>query len=326
MTILIFQSANLGQGQDLSIFNLLAQHHSCQKEWKKSIMRMQILQASAQNSESTMEDPSQRRQSTMFAGRSIFQRLANSSFGAFHRAMQTLPDIPMEDFFMPQVIVIGEESSGKSSLLEALTKCPVFPRDQRFCTKMPVRMQLTPCQEGDSNVRVTFEGEERRGSTRDDILGFVTSIMSRLPRDTIVKNELIIEIHEPNIPTFSFVDLPGIRAFPQAMQQATRELVADYLRRPKTLVLCVVPATTQRLTAAEAIGMVMAHDKAAQTVVALTMCDKVTPGNVPDLILDRLSGQTDELADTGLGACVATINRTHDDGWTIQEADAMETD
>lgn len=44
---------------------------------------------------------------------------------------------------LPQIVVIGDECAGKSSLLESITKCSVFPRDERVCTRMPIRLRLT---------------------------------------------------------------------------------------------------------------------------------------------------------------------------------------
>ncbi|KAF9129761.1 hypothetical protein BGW39_003833, partial [Mortierella sp. 14UC] len=35
---------------------------------------------------------------------------------------------------IPQVTIIGDQSSGKSSVLEAITKLP-FPRDKGMCTR-----------------------------------------------------------------------------------------------------------------------------------------------------------------------------------------------
>ena len=265
-----------------------------------------------------------RRQSMIFQGNSIFQKLATSSFGAFQRAMTELSGLTMEDFFVPEVVVIGAESSGKSSLLEAITKCAVFPRGKTFTTRMPVRLLLTTCQEGDTKVSVLFKGVEHKGHATDDILGLVDDIMNDLPDDEITDAELTIRIHEPNIPTFSFIDLPGIRAFPPAMAARSKQLVSSYLARPNILVMCVVPAPTQRLTTVDAIAMVLALNKAAETVVALTMTDKVNEENMAELVLDRLSGSSTELQGTGLAACVATVNRTHDDGWTLAEVDELE--
>ena len=50
--------------------------------------------------------------------------------------------VPKSELELPKVIVIGGKSAGKSSLLENITKCSVFPRDRDLCTKRPVKLQL----------------------------------------------------------------------------------------------------------------------------------------------------------------------------------------
>eukprot|EP00967_Tisochrysis_lutea_P069340 scaffold91081_cov16-Tisochrysis_lutea.AAC.2 len=65
--------------------------------------------------------------------------------------------IRLEDFQMPRIVVVGGESTGKSSLLENITKCAVFPRDKDICTRMPIRMQLTNATDAsDTAVEVQF--------------------------------------------------------------------------------------------------------------------------------------------------------------------------
>ena len=46
------------------------------------------------------------------------------------------------DFKLPEVVVVGSESSGKSSLLESIAKCEIFPGDRSQCTRAPIRFKL----------------------------------------------------------------------------------------------------------------------------------------------------------------------------------------
>lgn len=42
--------------------------------------------------------------------------------------MQRLgPTINLKDFKLPKLVVIGNQNRGKSSLMESITKCPIFP-------------------------------------------------------------------------------------------------------------------------------------------------------------------------------------------------------
>jgi hypothetical protein len=42
----------------------------------------------------------------------------------------------------PQIIVAGQESSGKSSVLERIAMLSFFPRSIDICTRMPIKLHL----------------------------------------------------------------------------------------------------------------------------------------------------------------------------------------
>jgi hypothetical protein len=48
----------------------------------------------------------------------------------------------LEGWQPPQLVVIGQESSGKSSVLERLAFMPFFPRDENICTRLPIHVRL----------------------------------------------------------------------------------------------------------------------------------------------------------------------------------------
>ena len=48
----------------------------------------------------------------------------------------------LEGWAPPRVVVIGDESAGKSTILEQLANMPIFPRKRAFCTRLPVHLRL----------------------------------------------------------------------------------------------------------------------------------------------------------------------------------------
>jgi hypothetical protein len=60
---------------------------------------------------------------------------------------------PLRDLFAtknwqaPALVVMGNENSGKSTLLERLAMMPIFPKDKFICTRMAIRVHLRrgPC-------------------------------------------------------------------------------------------------------------------------------------------------------------------------------------
>jgi len=48
-----------------------------------------------------------------------------------------------EDYKLPSVVVVGIQTAGKSTLLENITKVPIFPRKSSgVCTKFPIKVVL----------------------------------------------------------------------------------------------------------------------------------------------------------------------------------------
>ena len=96
------------------------------------------------------------KRSEFFKGISILDRLVNSTFGRFKTIVASnFGEKEMDKYPLPKVVVIGNESSGKSSLLENITKCHIFPRSTGICTRCPIHLIL---KEGKPHYQVTWKG------------------------------------------------------------------------------------------------------------------------------------------------------------------------
>lgn len=103
-------------------------------------------------------------------------------YAAFTKIQPYLP--PGENrLLLPTLTVVGSSNAGKSSVLENMTKCPVFPRAKsKYCTRVPIRLR----------IRTPFDGEEcgmqiynTRGdpvplASTDDALDVVTRLFGEL--------------------------------------------------------------------------------------------------------------------------------------------------
>ena len=61
--------------------------------------------------------------------------LFNSFYGRFLQNIKQIDFGKLDDLKLPRVVVIGNESSGKSSTLERIAMFPFFPRDRDLCTR-----------------------------------------------------------------------------------------------------------------------------------------------------------------------------------------------
>lgn len=117
------------------------------------------------------------------------------------------------------------------------------------------------------------------------------------------------------MPTFDFIDLPGIQVLPEADRLQTEGLVNSYIRDPTTLVLCVLEATDAALDKGFALKALIDAGKLGSTIIALTKSDKVHEDDFEDHMFKRLllKSETSPVQLEGLKGCVAVVNCKHQD-------------
>ena len=158
-----------------------------------------------------------------------------------------------------------------------------------------------------------------------NIAGTVETIMSSIPTNMIVQDEIVVHICSPSMMNLEFIDLPGIVAAPAEKQQQTEGLVNKYLQNKDTLVICVEEATCGNLDGGQALGLVLRAQKSKHTIVALTKCDNLASTEIKKRLLLRVLRSSGEITDakqkdTDFAGCVAVINRSHHDVKTLLEA------
>ena len=264
-----------------------------------------------------------KKKSPFFKGINIIQQLVNSSFG---KIKQTFEEIfcgdDVSDYRLPKVIVIGNESTGKSSLLENITKCQIFPRDSKICTKCPIHLKLS--NSPSAICSIAFNGNKEESCDKHDIYEKIINIMKSIPDDDISEDEIVVKISDVNLPTFEFYDLPGIRAYPQKSFETTTKLCRKYLQDKNSIVLCVVPATITRLTSCQSIALIQEMHMEPNTILALTMIDRLQLENIEELLIKRILKTSDEVIDLTFAGIVAVVNRLHVDVVSLSENDDVE--
>ena len=91
----------------------------------------------------------------------------NNSVEKLNRSIKAIEpvrplSITFEKWSPPQVVVIGGQSDGKSTLLEMLTGLPIFPTLNKRCTKMPIRVKL---RNGEKKVPLVTMHNTRTGTS-----------------------------------------------------------------------------------------------------------------------------------------------------------------
>lgn len=169
---------------------------------------------------------------------------------------------------LPQLVVCGDQSAGKSSVLEALTEIP-FPRNDNLCTRFATEIILRRAPSDSLTIKIIPDAK-RPQSEQEKIKGFKESItdFQELPRimdaamaamdvdnNTLIvakprafaKDVLSVEIEGASRPQLTLVDIPGlIQTDTKGVTKADVELVAEitdqYISQDRTICLAVISA------------------------------------------------------------------------------------
>lgn len=211
---------------------------------------------------------------------------------------------------LPQVVVVGAQSSGKSSVIELLVRRDFLPRGTGIVTRRPLAISLI----NDSNEfceflhiknRKFYDFEEVRSEIEKETLRIAggNKGISSVP--------ISLKVHSPHVLDLTVVDLPGVTKVPIGDQPAdierqTKELVMEYISNPNSIILAVTPAN-QDLVNSESLKLARSVDpQGKRTLGVLTKLDLMDKGTNA---LDVLNGSTYPLK---LGF-IGIVNRSQQD-------------
>ncbi|KAK4378558.1 hypothetical protein RND71_000420 [Anisodus tanguticus] len=157
---------------------------------------------------------------------------------------------------LPQVAVVGSQSSGKSSVLEALVGRDFLPRGSDICTRRPLVLQLLQTKRNPDNGTDEEWGEflHHPGKRFYDFNEIRWEIQAETDREAgankgVSDKQIRLKIFSPNVLDITLVDLPGITKVPVGDQPSDieariRTMIMSYIKRPSCLILAVTPANS----------------------------------------------------------------------------------
>ncbi|KAI6167303.1 P-loop containing nucleoside triphosphate hydrolase protein [Pisolithus thermaeus] len=198
----------------------------------------------------------------------LLNRLRNTGYGV------------QKDIDLPMIAVIGNQSAGKSSLIESISGL-TLPRSTGTCTRCPTECRLTHTEsDWTCVVKLHLTTDERGAPIKPRVLPFGEALTSKVeveerirraqrailnPRTdpetflrgaTVDENEtsfsrnyVSLDISGRDLADLSFVDLPGlIASVGQSGRvhdiELVKNLVISYIERPSCLILLTVACET----------------------------------------------------------------------------------
>ncbi|MHB1954169.1 MAG: dynamin family protein [Sulfobacillus sp.] len=183
---------------------------------------------------------------------------------------------------VPKMVVVGGQSSGKSSLLNAVTGLEILPTGSNMVTRTPICLDLVPGSPARADF-APFPGMAAKSLE----LSFptLTALQKKaLSQEILARTEALagtgmgisaepvfLRVQAPEIPELSLIDLPGLtmvactdRGQPPDIKNRIRAVISKYIEQPDTIVLAVMPARSD-LEADATLDLIKEHDAPART-------------------------------------------------------------
>ncbi|XP_066478166.1 interferon-induced GTP-binding protein Mx1-like [Tiliqua scincoides] len=196
-----------------------------------------------------------------------------------------------KDLALPAIAVIGDQSSGKSSVLEALSGV-ALPRGSGIVTRCPLELKLKKIQHAQEwKGKIVYSQIEQELTHPSQVEGAVVRAQNAMAGKGLgISHDLIsLEISSPDVPDLTLIDLPGIARVavgdqPKDIGQQILTLIKKYINKQQTINLVVVPSNVDIATT-EALKMAQEVDpKGERTLGILTKPDLVDKGTETEVV------------------------------------------
>ena len=157
---------------------------------------------------------------------------------------------------LPEIVVVGSQSSGKSSVLESIVGRDFLPRGSGMVTKRPLILQLVNLPPTETKEWGEFNHKPGRIYTDfEEIRREIDAETVRLTgaKKTIHVVAIRLKIFSPHVVDLTLVDLPGLTKIATQNQEkdvstTIYKMVRKYIEKPTTIILAVTPANVDIAT------------------------------------------------------------------------------
>ena len=153
----------------------------------------------------------------------MLTNVVDTSVGPIINLIDQLRAVGIEkDIQIPQIAVMGDQSSGKSSVLESVSGIP-FPRGSGLVTKCATELRMKKAPPGtawSANIRLSWSQAQPSSAGQVDSYEEIGARISLLTEALLLargthatfeaEHSIVIDLVAPNVPDLTVIDLPGI--------------------------------------------------------------------------------------------------------------------
>ena len=188
---------------------------------------------------------------------------------------------------LPRIAVLGQQSSGKSSVLESIVGIDFLPRGDGVVTRRPLELRLNHLSDKAAKPWGIFPEEipGKKFFNFNEVRNSINELTDKVcgANKGIIDKPIVLNVYSPSCPDLTLVDLPGITRIAiggqsQDIEKITRNMANRYVSDPRTIILVVVPANAD-MTTSDGLQMAREVDpKGLRSIGAITKIDIMDSG------------------------------------------------